>query len=83
MAGVGHMLSRPSLAYVASISYALYILHAVSIQGWMNDGSPLMLSAQEAHQFCATFFAAHVSTSHWEVIWQLLARQLIANAARS
>lgn len=64
-------------AYLARISYALYIYHMLMIWGWMNDGSTLeRYLFKRPVSLALTFAAAHVSTFWWERHWQTLARRL-------
>jgi peptidoglycan/LPS O-acetylase OafA/YrhL len=68
------LTSRP-MRYVASTSYALYVLHPLTAYGWWNDGSVF-----ERYLFkrplglIITFIAAHLSTFYWERRWSSAAR---------
>lgn len=69
--------SRPA-AYVARISYALYIYHPLMIYGAMNEGSSLMrYLVKRPVSWALTFAAAHLSTFYWEAPWQRFARERI------
>ena len=71
------VLESRAAAYVAAISYALYVVHPATIYGWMNEGS-----AQERYllkrplSFLATFVLAHLSTYHWERPWTQWGKRL-------
>jgi len=68
--------SRPA-AYVARISYALYIYHPLMIFGWMNAGSSwTRYLLKRPLSYALTWAAAHASTYVWERHWQRLARRL-------
>jgi peptidoglycan/LPS O-acetylase OafA/YrhL len=74
MAVVGSILFMPEgrvrrlcrtrvLAYVAGISYALYIWHPLTMLGGMNEGARWSVYAfKRPVSFAVTFFLAHVST---------------------
>jgi peptidoglycan/LPS O-acetylase OafA/YrhL len=81
---VAQLLSSKSLGYVASISYALYVIHPLTAHGWWNAGSlaeryllkrPLGLAI--------TFALAHLSTFWFERWWMRLARQGLAISGRT
>lgn len=64
-------------AYIAKISYALYIYHPLMLWGWMDEGSTLeRYLLKRPVSFALAFAAAHVSTFWWEARWQVLARRL-------
>ncbi len=64
-------------AYIARISYALYIYHLLMIWGWMNEGSTVeRYLLKRPLSFALTFAAAHASTYYWEQYWQDLAKRL-------
>lgn len=64
-------------AYVARISYALYIYHPLMVWGWMNTGSDIeRYLLKRPVSYALTWAAAHASTFWWEARWQALARRL-------
>ncbi len=64
-------------AYIARISYALYIYHPMMIWGWMNTGSDLeRYLLKRPLSYALTLVAAHASTFWWEAYWQKLAKRL-------
>jgi peptidoglycan/LPS O-acetylase OafA/YrhL len=68
--------SRPA-AYIARISYALYIYHMLMVWGWMNTGDDwTRYLLKRPLSFVLTFAAAHASTFWWERHWQRFARSL-------
>jgi peptidoglycan/LPS O-acetylase OafA/YrhL len=63
------LASRP-MRYIARISYALYVIHPVTAQGWWNEGSIFdKYVLKRPISFAITFFLAHLSTFHWEQLW--------------
>lgn len=57
----------PVMAYIATVSYALYIIHGVLAHTWLGEGgSKLVLYAKRPLLFAATFALAHLSTFHFE-----------------
>jgi peptidoglycan/LPS O-acetylase OafA/YrhL len=68
--------SRP-LAYIAAISYALYILHPLITDTWLGTGSRLIKYAKRPLLLAVTFAAAHVSTNYYEARWIALGKRWI------
>jgi peptidoglycan/LPS O-acetylase OafA/YrhL len=72
------LLSSRPMRYVATISYALYIVHPLSVYGWLNQGSILeRYLLKRPTSFLMTFAAAHVSTFYWEAYWMQAGRRFI------
>jgi peptidoglycan/LPS O-acetylase OafA/YrhL len=70
-------LARPSLAYVARISYALYIIHPAAAHGWFAESSKLVLYlVKRPLTLLITFALAHLSTFYYEERWIKLGRRL-------
>lgn len=66
-------------AYIARISYALYIYHPMMIWGWMNTGTDVeRYLLKRPVSYALMWAAAHASTFWWEARWQALARRLTA-----
>ena len=75
---VGRLLTSKPLGYIATISYALYIIHPATIHGWWNDGSPLVrYLVKRPISFAVLFSLAHFSTFYWEKYWQDVARRFV------
>jgi peptidoglycan/LPS O-acetylase OafA/YrhL len=75
---LGSRLSR----YIASISYALYVIHPLFAHGFWNTGSTAeryLLKRPIGIAF--TFLLAHLSTFYWEKRWNTLARKWLAQRA--
>lgn len=75
-----YLLESRLAAYIARISYALYIYHILMIWGWMNTGGDWeRYLLKRPVSFALTFAAAHASTFWWEDRWQKLAKSLTKN----
>jgi peptidoglycan/LPS O-acetylase OafA/YrhL len=69
------LASRP-MRYIATISYALYVIHPATAYGWMNDGSSVTrYLLKRPISFALTFILAHISTFYWERWWQSAAKR--------
>jgi peptidoglycan/LPS O-acetylase OafA/YrhL len=69
-------LKTRSLAYVAQISYALYVFHPLLAHTWLGSGSKLVKYAKRPLLFAACFLTAHVSTFYYENRWIALGKRL-------
>jgi peptidoglycan/LPS O-acetylase OafA/YrhL len=75
---LSQFLSSSPLRYIATISYALYIIHPLTIHGWWNDGSGLIRYLfKRPISFAMTFATAHFATLYWEQRWTRAGRKLI------
>jgi peptidoglycan/LPS O-acetylase OafA/YrhL len=71
-------LSSAPMRYVAAISYALYVVHPLTIHGWWNQGTILERYVfKRPISFAMCFAAAHLSTFYWEKFWQRAARRWV------
>ena len=59
------LVSKP-MAYIAEISYALYVIHGVLSATWLGAGDKLVRYLKRPLLFCATFLLAHISTRYFE-----------------
>jgi peptidoglycan/LPS O-acetylase OafA/YrhL len=59
------LISRP-MAYVAEVSYALYVVHGVLRFTWLGSGDVAAKYLKRPLLFGATFLIAHVSTRYYE-----------------
>ena len=84
------LLTTRTLAYIATVSYALYVIHHVLMFTWLGSGEKLVRYLKRPLLFAATFALAHVSTFHFErhcIHWgkqfagRLKARRVAAAAA--
>jgi peptidoglycan/LPS O-acetylase OafA/YrhL len=70
-------LAAKPLRYVADISYALYVFHPLSMQGWLGtDPSPIIKYLKRMVCFAITFAAADLSTRFFERRFIALAKRL-------
>lgn len=60
------MLSSRSLGYIATVSYALYVIHHGLMYTWLGSGDRLEKYLKRPLLFAATFALAHISTFHFE-----------------
>lgn len=59
------LVSRP-MAYVAEVSYALYVIHGILSATWLGTGDRLEKYLKRPLLFGLTFALAHVSTRYYE-----------------
>jgi peptidoglycan/LPS O-acetylase OafA/YrhL len=64
--GVSRLLESRPAAYIAQISYALYIIHHFTLFGWIGSGHGWAKYAKRPLSFAITFALAHLSTFHFE-----------------
>ena len=57
------------LAYLATISFALYILHPIVGWGWLGSGTKLVKYVKRIPELVAVFGLAHLSTFYFEDFW--------------
>jgi peptidoglycan/LPS O-acetylase OafA/YrhL len=88
---VGSTLLRPDmslsaglrkrwLAYLANISYALYVLHPISHFGFMESGTKVMKYMKRIPSVTLVFVMAHLSTKYYEAYWINLGRRLTGDS---
>jgi peptidoglycan/LPS O-acetylase OafA/YrhL len=78
------LLASAPMRYIATISYALYIIHPATAYGWMNEGAPaIKYLAKRPISFALTFALAHLSTFYWEKPWQVWAKRWLARRNQS
>ncbi|WP_205481686.1 acyltransferase family protein [Sphingomonas arenae] len=59
------LTSRP-MAYIAEVSYALYVIHGVLSATWLGEGNRTEKYLKRPLLFAATFALAHLSTFYFE-----------------
>ncbi len=62
---VGTLRCRP-FRYIATISYALYVIHPTTMLGWLGSGGVLERYAKRMLSLALTFAGAHASTYYFE-----------------
>ena len=73
---LSYFLNIKILYYLATISYALYIIHGGLRYTWLGDGDTLVKYAKRPLLFAATFLLAHISTFYYEKHFIKLGRTL-------
>jgi peptidoglycan/LPS O-acetylase OafA/YrhL len=69
------LVSRPA-AYVAKISYALYVIHPITAHGFMDEGSiAVKYALKRPISILLTFVFAHLSTFYYEAPWIEIAKR--------
>jgi peptidoglycan/LPS O-acetylase OafA/YrhL len=64
--GLTPLLESAPMAYLARISYAVYVIHHFTLFGWLGSGQGLVKYAKRPISFAITFALAHFSTFHFE-----------------
>jgi peptidoglycan/LPS O-acetylase OafA/YrhL len=62
------LCGRP-LAYLAQISYALYVIHPLTYAGWLGEGDVTVRYTKRIGSFIMSFLFAHLSTFYYEKNW--------------
>jgi len=60
------LLTSRALAYVATISFALYVVHQILLFTWLGSGDTLVRYAKRGVLIALAFGIAHVSTFYFE-----------------
>lgn len=64
------------LKYIATVSYALYVWHPLTMLGWLGEGSGWeRYLVKRPISFALTFILAHTSTFYFEKYFTKIARQ--------
>jgi peptidoglycan/LPS O-acetylase OafA/YrhL len=66
---MGRLLNTRTLAYLAGISYALYVLHPMLAHSWLGSGDIFEKYAKRPFLFIVLFSLAHLSTYYFEKRW--------------
>ncbi len=69
-------LEGPLLSYLASVSYALYIIHGILSHTWLGSGDKLIKYLKRPLLFIVTFFLAHISTRYYEAWFIALGKRI-------
>jgi peptidoglycan/LPS O-acetylase OafA/YrhL len=67
-------LAHPRQAYVAAISYALYVIHPLLTFTWLGSGDTLERYLKRPLLFAVLLLLAHASTFYFESTWTRMAR---------
>lgn len=68
------------LFYIASISYALYVIHGGLMHSWLGEGDKLEKYLKRPLLLAVTFGLAHVSSFYYEKYWMNLGKKLTKKA---
>ena len=63
---LGSLLENRALRYIATVSFALYVIHHPLVFTWLGSGDTLARYLKRPLLFAATFGLAHVSTFYFE-----------------
>jgi peptidoglycan/LPS O-acetylase OafA/YrhL len=75
---VARFLASRLMRYIATVSYALYVVHPLTIHGWFNRGSIVdRYLLKRPISFIITFGVAHISTFYWEKYWMQAGRKWV------
>lgn len=69
-------LNLKVLVYLASVSYALYVIHPLLVETWLGSGDLIEKYAKRPLLFLVLFIFAHLSTFHYEKYWIGYAKRL-------
>ena len=75
------LLSSPWLRYLATTSYALYVIHPLTYAGWLGEGDVVIKYSKRILSFILTFLLAHLSTKYYERHWNELGHRLSARVS--
>jgi peptidoglycan/LPS O-acetylase OafA/YrhL len=78
---VHRWLTSRTAAYIAEISYALYVFHWMLNSTWLGSGGPMEKYPKRPLLLGATFLLAHLSTYHFERHFIQLAKRLTPRRA--
>ena len=70
------LLNSRILFYLASISYALYVIHGILGSTWLGEGERLEKYLKRPLLLAITFALAHLSTFYYEKYWINLGKKL-------
>ena len=73
---VKKFLNLRILVYLASVSYALYVIHPLLVHTWLGSGDLIEKYAKRPILFVVLFALAHLSTFHYEQHWILFAKKI-------
>lgn len=81
---VSRALANKQLRYIATISYALYVLHPLVFAGWMGSGTKVVVYVlKRPLGFVILCFLAHLSSFYYEKRWTDWARSTTSRRSRS
>jgi peptidoglycan/LPS O-acetylase OafA/YrhL len=81
ISGVAPVLSSSAAAYIAKVSYAVYLFHPYSTHGWLGSGIGIEKYLKRPISFALTFALAHASTFYFEGPINRWAHRLVSGNA--
>src|SRR5262245_11177438 len=72
------LLCGCTFAYCAKIAYAVYVIHPVTMSGWLGDGDVAVRYTKRIGSLFLSFLFAHLSTNFYEKYWIGLGHRLAA-----
>jgi peptidoglycan/LPS O-acetylase OafA/YrhL len=66
---LNRLLCGRILGYLAIISFALYVIHPLTVAGWMGQGDITIRYSKRLASILITFLFAHLSTNYFEKYW--------------
>ena len=63
------LLGSRALRYIATVSFALYVVHHLLMFTWFGEGDKWIKYLKRPLLFALTFALAHVSTFYYEQRW--------------
>jgi peptidoglycan/LPS O-acetylase OafA/YrhL len=76
------MLNRRLLVYLATISYALYVIHPLLAHTWLGSGDVIVKYLKRPLLFAVLFILAHISTFYFEH-WWIARGKMMANKLKT
>ena len=73
---VTRLLQHKVLFYIATISFALYVIHPFLMQTWLGSGETLERYAKRPLLLAVLFVLAHLSTFYYEQKWIVMGKAL-------
>lgn len=70
------LLRNKVLLYIATVSFALYVIHPFLMNTWLGSGDDLEKYAKRPLLLAVLFIAAHISTFYYEQRWIALGKRI-------
>ena len=80
-ARINQLLNHRILFYIATISYALYVVHPLLADTWLGSGDTVVKYLKRPLLFAAIFLVAHISTFYYEKWWIAFGKTLSRKVA--
>ncbi len=74
---LNYYLNLKALVYIASISYALYVIHLLLLHTWLGEGTSLVKYSKRPLLYLTLFILAHLSTFYYEKYFISASKKLI------